>query len=429
LTLAGVVSLAASGCGGLLVYADEYQTVGAAGGGGGSNDSAGASGVAGAASSAAGVGGSGSGAAGDAAAAGTSAGGSGGSGQGGADAGGSGGTDAGNGGGAGAAGSAGVGGNTGAGFAGTGGAAVAGAGGTDTTKPGLKVTSLGTYKGCSGGELQVNYLATGAFGAGYQIVAELSQPDGSFPGAIVGVTAGAASGSVTALIPAETKAGTTYEVRLKATDPELVSEPFSLPLTVLRAKVPEIVADRYYALEGEKVTFSVKSNAYTSYTWDFGAASTPVSGAGQSASTAFGAAGGAVVKVTVTDGNGCRATGSVGPESDGFCEAFLGCVSVFSCSPNLAAMGPWGESPLRLCDGKTLSDGGGGVIAFVETGAVLHFTGGGSWTSYVKSGATYTGASGGSSVVITEPGSNVSGPADATLECPKLTFTGTSACK
>jgi hypothetical protein len=420
--LVSLVSLLGAGCSAVLGYEDGYEASAAgAGGGSGSGDKLAEAGRAGAgASGAAGAGGN---LAGGAGAGGNLAGGAaqGGSGGGGVAAAGASGTT-------GAAGTSGAAGTTGA--AGTSGAAgttgAAGTGGSTSTAS-LKVVSLGSVAACAGGELAVTYETAGAFGNGFQIAVELSTSTGEGPWTTLGVVTGQPSGTAKVPLPATQKAGAGYRVRLTSTDPVITSSPFALPLKVNVGATGTIVPSMTYVVENTAVSFSVSGGPFSAYAWDFGPASVPATATVAKPSTKLVTPGLAEVRVTLTDDNGCKSEARLNDDPTS-CTFYDDCVSVLSCSPSMNTAAQL-DDVLRVCDGQNVTESGGGMVAFVESGGKLTFPGGGDWTTYVAAGATYVGASGGRSVIVSEPGALLSGDATLFLTCPKLTFLDPVACK
>lgn len=84
------------------------------------------------------------------------------------------------------------------------------------------VSAPGAGSVCAGTALAVPYTASGNFGSGNQFVAQLSDASGSFTSAVtIGAITSTTSGTIQAIIPANTAAGNGYLVRVVSTQPSI----------------------------------------------------------------------------------------------------------------------------------------------------------------------------------------------------------------
>lgn len=170
---------------------------------------------------------------------------------------------------------------------------------------------------CAGSTLSVPFTASGIISASNIFTAELSSATGSFASPVsIGSITGNVNGSITAIIPASSTAGTQYRIRVKSTLPTFIGPDNGVPITVNRLQATIPVAS---ALSTGVVPFTVyygyspastltlhavpsTGTAPFTYVWSTGATT---SGINVVASLPVGTRN---FNVTITDALGCKTT-------------------------------------------------------------------------------------------------------------------------
>jgi hypothetical protein len=96
------------------------------------------------------------------------------------------------------------------------------------------ITLLSASSFCAGDPLTVQFSTNGTYNTGNTFTAQLSDTSGSFasPAVIIGSISSTASGSINAVIPASTPAGTAYRIRVVSSDPVFTGRDNGTDLTV-----------------------------------------------------------------------------------------------------------------------------------------------------------------------------------------------------
>ena len=143
----------------------------------------------------------------------------------------------------------------------------------------LSVTSINMRNGAAYIDIPFTVKGTIALNANSaqksRVVAELSDAAGNFSNAIqIGSIETETGGVINATIPANTPLGTHYKVRLRALDRNLLSEPYSEELVLMRGYTITATADeRYGTVKGaggyeEGSTVTLVAEAFTGYHFD-----------------------------------------------------------------------------------------------------------------------------------------------------------------
>lgn len=120
---------------------------------------------------------------------------------------------------------------------------------------------------CPGDSLIVNYTATGTFNAGNVFTAELSDELGSFSSPIaIGSISSTVSGSINAVIPLGTVAGTGYRIRVVSSNPSVMGSDNGNNLVIGAYPTPNFNS----TVNGFNVQFIDNSTGGTAWYWDFG---------------------------------------------------------------------------------------------------------------------------------------------------------------
>ncbi|MCX6257875.1 MAG: T9SS type A sorting domain-containing protein [Bacteroidia bacterium] len=158
-----------------------------------------------------------------------------------------------------------------------------------TTNP-ISVSSL-----CTQTAFNVSFAKTGTFNSGNIFTAELSDAAGSFTSPIsIGTLTGTNSGTIVAVIPAFTAAGTGYRIRVSSSNPVLVSSDNGSDLAIHQSPVINVSSGTVLC-SGGTTTVNVTGSGGTS----------PYTGTGD-----FSVAAGDY-NYTVTDANSCSAYQSI----------------------------------------------------------------------------------------------------------------------
>ncbi len=121
---------------------------------------------------------------------------------------------------------------------------------------------------CAGQAISVPYSITGAFNSGNIFTAQLSDGNGSFASPVnIGTLASVSSGSINAIIPANTAQGAKYRIRIVSSNPILtgVENASDLQINTLPTEVPTLISGKTTVCENEQnVSYQVStSGAYT----------------------------------------------------------------------------------------------------------------------------------------------------------------------
>jgi len=165
---------------------------------------------------------------------------------------------------------------------------------------------LGTVPGtslCTGNTVVLPYMATGTFAAGNVFTAQLSDATGDFSVPVSIGTATAASGNITATIPAVTAIGNAYRLRIVATDTSLRTADNGTDIVIRSRPVAPaaIIGSNTICNSALEMYYINAAAGATSYTWTL-----PIGWTGSSITdtihTTAGSTGGTI---TVTANNSC----------------------------------------------------------------------------------------------------------------------------
>jgi len=122
----------------------------------------------------------------------------------------------------------------------------------EVSGPTIELVSLTPAQVCAGGTVSVAFSTTGSFGAGNQFEAQLSDASGSFAAPIA--TATGTASPITLTVPAGTPSGT-YKVRVRSTNPALISD--TLDLQVINLSGLTCTANPNPVSPGNSVTLTI----------------------------------------------------------------------------------------------------------------------------------------------------------------------------
>jgi gliding motility-associated-like protein len=122
----------------------------------------------------------------------------------------------------------------------------------EVSGPTIDLVSLTPAQVCAGGTVSVAFSTTGSFGGGNQFEAQLSDASGSFAAPIA--TATGAASPITLTVPAGTASGT-YKVRVRSTNPVLISD--TLDLQVINLSGLTCTANPNPVSPGNSVTLTI----------------------------------------------------------------------------------------------------------------------------------------------------------------------------
>ena len=122
----------------------------------------------------------------------------------------------------------------------------------EVSGPRIDLVSLTPAQVCAGGTVSVAFSTTGSFGAGNQFEVQLSDASGSFTAPIA--TATGAASPITLTVPAGTASGT-YKVRVRSTNPALISN--TLDLQVINLSGLTCTANPNPVSPGNAVTLTI----------------------------------------------------------------------------------------------------------------------------------------------------------------------------
>jgi PKD repeat protein len=166
----------------------------------------------------------------------------------------------------------------------------------------ITTTSVSQDTLCPNDAIVVNYSASGTFNSGNVFTAELSDALGSFssPTAIGSITS-TTSGSINAIIPGSTPAGTGYRIRVVSSNPSVNGTDNGNNLII--GAYPS--ANFNSNVSGFNVQFIDNSTGGTSWSWDFGDGNTSTL---QNPTHTYATADTFTVCLTVTGTGGCEAS-------------------------------------------------------------------------------------------------------------------------
>ncbi len=122
----------------------------------------------------------------------------------------------------------------------------------EVSGPTIDLVSLTPAQVCAGGTVSVAFSTTGSFGAGNQFEVQLSDASGSFAAPIA--TATGTASPITLTVPAGTATGT-YKVRVRSTNPPLISD--TLDLQVINLSGLTCTANPNPVSPGNAVTLTI----------------------------------------------------------------------------------------------------------------------------------------------------------------------------
>ncbi|MFY8077043.1 MAG: PKD domain-containing protein [Flavobacteriales bacterium] len=167
-----------------------------------------------------------------------------------------------------------------------------------------QITGVTGLSFCPGTSFDVNYSATGTYNTGNVFTVELSDAIGNFSDAqAIGSVSGTSSGVISCTIPTGTVAGGNYRLRIRASNPNFVSDDFGVNFTVLA--VPTIDFIENPTGNNLEFAFGCTSTGFVDWQWNFGDGGT---GSGVTTNYTFSNAGVYQVCLTGTAANGCSAT-------------------------------------------------------------------------------------------------------------------------
>jgi len=137
----------------------------------------------------------------------------------------------------------------------------------------IHIVTLGngstTY--CAGDEIEIEFLANGAFNANNVFSVELSNPNGVFfaPTTIGGVPGGNGTHTVTATLPMGLPFGTGYRIRVVSSEEWIQGANNGTDITINPAAVAGVAIDPFDATicEGSAATLTAVGAANATYTW------------------------------------------------------------------------------------------------------------------------------------------------------------------
>ena len=167
-------------------------------------------------------------------------------------------------------------------------------------------TNLSGTSFCVGALVSVPFITTGTFNTGNIFTAQLSAANGDFTNAVnIGTLNGTTSGSINAIIPANTAAGTAYRIRVTSSNPAITGDDNGANIAIGTPITAGITNNTGTTiLTCTTTSISLTATGGTTYSWSNG--STVVSTTANLIVTAAG-----TYTVTVTSAGGCTDTKSI----------------------------------------------------------------------------------------------------------------------
>lgn len=134
------------------------------------------------------------------------------------------------------------------------------------------INDLTSSANCAGAAIEVSFTSTGLWESDNNFIVELSDASGSFASPVgIGVVSGATSGTINCALPITSIAGANYKLRLKSTQPEILSnETGSFTINEAVSASVSILEDKNNVCSGESIIFTatpVNGGASPSYQW------------------------------------------------------------------------------------------------------------------------------------------------------------------
>ncbi|MBC3542128.1 PKD domain-containing protein [Rufibacter sp. H-1] len=170
--------------------------------------------------------------------------------------------------------------------------------------PAELMVSIGTINGplCANGAVAIPFTVSAAFGSNNVFTAQLSDANGTFTNPIaIGTLKGTDSGSIDALIPANTPAGVNYRIRVISSSPDKISAANSTALTINR--LPEnftLSGVTSSCLGAQTYTTTILSEGSLTYAWSVSGGGT-LAADNNSATVTWTTPGTHTIKLTATN--------------------------------------------------------------------------------------------------------------------------------
>ena len=122
---------------------------------------------------------------------------------------------------------------------------------------------------CPGEAIELDFEVSSSLNSGNEFSVELSAPDGSFESPeIIGSRYGMTSGKIYMVIPKDIEPGENYRIRMKATDPEIVSEDNGSSIKIGLLPVPQINSGGFEICKNSIEVYYAEEHEGSYYRWE-----------------------------------------------------------------------------------------------------------------------------------------------------------------